>query len=269
MGRVFTWDASIPEKSSFHRVATDLREALSAEPSVPFASFIGSFVSGEFNFRSDLDCVVIYETEKEESVMKVTHEVNRRAHALHVPINFTACDTLVAGTRFHHLGTAFVRHLQSSIDAGGLIKGNLANLLAPASPAEQEIESYLRVKMSGLQATLMRKASLSEEETVRFLGKALEAPIHVARKMLIYEGTLQGDSKREVAETYRERMPEPLSRQLDWLLALDKWYSGHLFLQTEKPDYEGYLDGLVRIEQGVPRVLQFLRSNILRLNDGR
>lgn len=201
--------------------------------------------------------------------MSAMHEVNQFAHALHVPINFTPCDTVLATTRLHHLHRSFILHLQASIDAGGLIKGDFLNLLAPTIPAAQEIESYIKMKMYSMQESLAQMTCFSEERLAAFLKKALEASTHVARKMLIYEGTLRGDSKREVQERYRETMPNVLSRQFDFLLSLDHAYSIDLELQMEEPNREKYKKALGRLQNQLPRVLAFLRSNIIRLNDAR
>ncbi len=270
MGQVLTWDAiqagRIPKKESFHQVAAPLREVLSVEPSVVSALLFGSVVRGDFNIRSDIDCVVIYETEQQTWAMNAMHEVGRAAHALHVPINFAPCDTVVAKTHLHHFGGEFIRHLQASMDTGGLIKGNLVDLLAPTIPAKQEIESYLRVKMYNMTRSLAEMVSFSEERMAAFLKKALEASTHVARKMLIYEGNMRGDSKRDVRERYRETMPSALSRQFDHLLAMDSMYSTHLRLQVDQPDQGSYLEALGRLQAELPRVLEFLRSNILRLD---
>lgn len=273
MGQVFTWDSvrdgRIPKKESFHHVATILRETLSSKPSIVSALLFGSVVRGDFNVRSDIDCVVIYKTDEEARAMHAMHEVDQMAHALHVPINFTPCDTVLAETRLHHLGMSFIRHLQASIDAGGLIKGNLVDLIAPTIPAEQEIESYIKMKMYSMQESLAQMTSFSEERRVAFLKKALEASTHVARKMLIYEGTLRGDSKKEVWERYRETMPKSLADQFDHLLRLDSGYSTDLELQLEEPNQGKYEASLYQLREQLPKVLGFLRSNILRLNETR
>ncbi len=274
MGQVFTWDAirtgRIPRLESFQRVADILRRSLSSEPFVVSALLFGSVVRGDFNIRSDIDCVVIYETIREGQAVRIMHNINRMAHALHVPINFTPCDTVLARTRLHHLGTSFIRHLQASIDAGGLIKGNLVDLLAPTIPVDQEIESYIKMKMYSMQESLAQMTYFGDEKLAAFLKKALEAPMHVARKMLIYEGTLQGDSKKEVQGRYRETMPSHLWKQFDALLRVDSWYSTELeatIRSSGKVSYYGIvLDGL---KQELPAVLEFLRSNILRLNKAR
>lgn len=273
MGRVFTWDSiragEIPKKESFHHVARALRSTLANEPAVISALLFGSVVRGDFNIRSDVDCVVIYETHGEQSAMEAMHEIDRWAHALHVPINFTPCDTVLARTRLHHLGASFVQHLQVSIDAGGLIKGDLVNLLAPTISTAQEIESYIKMKMYSMQESFAQMTSFSKERLVAFLKKALEASTHVARKMLIYEGMLQGDSKKAIRERYRDTMPAHLAGQFDHLLGIDSQYSSELDFQLEYPNQERYAIALAGLQGELPRVIEFLRSNILRLNETR
>lgn len=272
MGQVFTWDAvqdgRIPRQESFHHIAKELRLKLSKEPSVVSALLFGSVIRGDFNIRSDIDCAIIYETQDEYQAMNAMHEIDQMAHALHVPINFTPCDTVLARTRLHHLGTSFIRHLQASIDAGGLIKGkgNLIDLIAPTVPGSQEIESYIRMKMYSMQESLAQMTFFSEERQAAFLKKALEASTHVARKMLIYEDTLHGDSKREVQERYRETMPSVLSEQFDHLVNLDRLYTTDLEIQLEKLDEGSYRKVLSKLQAQLPSVLEFIRSNIIRLD---
>ena len=155
------------------------------------------------------------------------------------------------------------------MDIGGLIKGNFVDLLAPTIPVVQEVESYIKMKMYGLQTALTQMAFFSEAELVRFFRKALEAPTHVARKMLIYKDALGGDSKREVQERYRETMPAVLSKRFDYLLSLDRSYSMDLEIQMEEPNQEKYRKTLDQLQKQLPKVLAFLRANILVINDAR
>lgn len=270
MGQIFTWDAvrtgKVPVRESFDIVARQIRATLSVEQAVVSALLFGSVVRGDFNLRSDIDCVVLYETEKQEPAIRAMHSVDRLAHSLHVPINFTPCDTVLAQTRLHHLGTSFIRHLQASIDAGGLIKGNLTEALATTISVNQEIESYIKMKMYSMQESFAQMTSFSEERMASFLKKAMESTTHVARKMLIYEGTLGGDSKRQVQSRYRETMPKRLSSLFDYLLELDSLYSEVLEDQIKNPDESSYKLILYGIQKNLPQVLEFLRLNILHLN---
>ena len=69
MGKVFTWDEinskKIPQVDSFHKVSSEIREILLPEKSIVTALLFGSVVRGDFNIRSDIDCVIIYETGRE------------------------------------------------------------------------------------------------------------------------------------------------------------------------------------------------------------
>lgn len=270
MGQVFTWDAvrlgQIPKKESFRVVENLTRVMLSVEPAVVSALLFGSVIRGDSSIRSDVDCVVVYKTDQEHAAMKVMNTIDRMAHALHVPVNFTPCDTVLAGTRLHHLGVSFVRHLQASIDAGGLIKGEFLGLLAPTISPEQEIESYIKMKMYSMQESLAGAPSFSDERMALFLKKGLEATTHVARKMLIYESVLQGDSKREIQKRYKEVMPKELADMLDFLLELDLYYSMELDVQVRHPNLDNYKRVLSQLFDAMPLVLTFLRANIIRLN---
>lgn len=160
MGQVFTWEdvskGQIPKLESFHRMTEAIRERFVREPSIVTALLFGSVVRGDFNIRSDIDCVVIYDRQREMVAMDVMHQADAAARALHVPLSLTTCDTVLARTRLHTFGTAFIRHLQAAIDAGGLIKGSLADL-APTVPAAQEIESYISQKMYSLHRSRLRR----------------------------------------------------------------------------------------------------------------
>jgi predicted nucleotidyltransferase len=275
MGQVFTWEAiragKIPKRENFHTVAKYLQNTLATEPSVVSALLFGSVVRGDFNVRSDIDVVVIYETEREKEAMVAMHHINQRAQDLHVPINFTPCDTLLAQTRLHHLGSSFMRHLQASIDAGGLIKGDLVSMLAPTVTPEDEIESYIKMKMYNMQESMAQMTSFSEERLVSFYKKALEASTHVARKMLIYEGTLVGDSKKQVQERYWETMPPELAHLFDGLVGHDRFYTELLEAQLQNPCERVYNRGLreLMVDNCLPQTLRFLRLNIIRLHGAR
>jgi hypothetical protein len=187
-----------------------------------------------------------------------------KTHA--VPINFTPCDTRLAKTRLHHLGSSFIRHLQASINYGGLIKGDLIGALAGTISAEDEIESYIKTKMYNLQESYAQMAAFSEERMASFLKKALESATHVARKMLIYECKLAGDSKQEVQARYQEAMPANLAKLFDGLLVLDAWYTSELKRQLRRPDQHQYEGVLKALRLKLPLILEFLRWNIIRLD---
>ena len=270
MGKIFTWDeiraGKIPTYESFNLVASTIRDSFLIEQSIVTALLFGSVVRGDSNQRSDIDCLVLYKTEHERLAIEAMHRVDRIAHSLHVPINFTPCDTILGKTRLHHVGSSFIRHLQASIDAGGIIKGTIDEHLAATISVDQEIESYIKMKMYSMQESFAQMTSFSDEKMAAFLKKAMESMTHVARKMLIYEGLLEGDSKRQVQVSYRKAMPVELSSLFDSLLESDAWYSSELEEQIRNPNEERYTVTLSTLQIKVPEVLEFLRRNILRLD---
>lgn len=273
MGKVFTFEeieeGRVPRPENFNLVASRLREELLYESSVVCALLFGSVVRGDSTIRSDVDCVVVYDVQKEKSAVRVMHRLNRFANTLHIPINYTPCDTAVARTYLHALGKAFVQHLQAAIDAGGIIKGNLVDILAPTMSATQEVESYISRKMFSLMESYAEMSTYSEERLFAFLKKALEAPMHVARKMLIYEGTMQGDSKREVQEQYKVTMPMRLVKQFEGLQLGDSLYTKELKHQIKHPNEVEYKNELLALRMQLPYVLEFIRGNIQYLDAAR
>lgn len=267
MGQVFTWGdvrlGRIPKMDDFKLVAEKIKATLSQEESVVAALLFGSVVRGDFNIRSDLDCLVIYETDKEWAVAEVIYKLDSEARALHVPINFTPSDTALAKTRLHHLGVTFLKHLESSIEAGGTIKGNLQDLCVLRFSPKEEVEWYIRTKMYNLQESYLGMATFSEERIHSFLKKAYEAPIHVARKMLVYIGAPFCDSKAEVVRLYREKMPQELYKKLSFVRYIDDYYTKELETQLEKPNADTYAWEIGRLKTETPAVLEFLRANIL------
>ncbi len=273
MGQIFPWGAicekKVPAIESFTNVKQKLIEALTAEPSIVCGLLFGSVIRGDFNIRSDVDCVVIYEKEQQKKALAALHRVGRVAFALHVPIEYTTCDTTVAKTHLHHFGPAFVRHLQSAIEDGGLVKGGFAGLLAPSVSEKIEIESYVRNKMGSLGDAFSDSVAFSDERMAAFLKKAFEAPMHIARKVLIYEETIRGDSKKDVQMRYRETVSQRLSKLFDYLIAVDAWYTKELVKHLEGPDKTAYTILLRTLEGEIVNVLEFLRLNIARFNGAR
>ena len=272
MGQVFTWEdvarGRVPYPEDIQEVVHLVRRRLADEPGVKFATLFGSVVRGDFDIRSDIDCLMVFENAHEAQVRKVTNALSTFARELYVPINFTPCDVAMAQTRFHHLGTAFIRHVSGTMRVGGLIKGeSFLEVLAPTVPVDQEIESYLKMKLYTMMECLASDSVFSEEQQVRFFKKGLEAVTHTARKVLLYEDLLVGDSKQEVRMRYREVMPQNLSDMLDALIMLDHLYTEELYDQLDDGLNEAkYRAVLSLLSLGMPSIAEFIRLNILHIS---
>lgn len=266
MGQVFTWEAvrqgHIPQLDSFTEVVDTLRKEIAGEPSIIGALVCGSVIRGDHTIRSDIDCFVVYDHEQEYEAFRYMQQATSRAAQLHVPLGFIPCDMLLAGTRMHHVGISFRRHLEKSIDAGGLLKGDPLKYFTHSLLVEDELESYLRVKMYNLQEAWGQIDTFSEERVVAYLRKLLEAPLHVARKTLAHREPLPVDSKVYIRQHYRLTMPEEMATQLDFLIDMDAWYSHELVSAIRTLDEESYRSTIEHLRTASGRVLAFVRSNL-------
>jgi predicted nucleotidyltransferase len=266
MGQVFTWDAvrrgHVPQLESFDRVIDSLRREITTVPSIVGAIVCGSVTRGDHTVRSDIDCFVLYDHRHDRAVFSYMQEASDHAAAQHVPLNFIPCDTLLAETRMHHIGISFAQHLQKSIDAGGLLKGNPLALITPSIHVRDELESYMRKKMHTLQENWSQISTFSEERVASYLRKLLEAPLHIARKVLAHREPLSLDSKAYIRKRYRSSMPVDLVSRLDYLIAADEWYTDELYKALAHPNRHAYRSVLTKLVDLSPRVLRFVRSNL-------
>ncbi|OGF76371.1 hypothetical protein A3H65_01155 [Candidatus Giovannonibacteria bacterium RIFCSPLOWO2_02_FULL_45_14] len=269
MGRIFTWDEisnlRVPRTLDFQKVAGLLKEEISREPSIVSAVIFGSVLRGDFNCRSDIDCLVIYDSVREIQAATFLQQLDEKARALNVPINFTPCDHTIATTRFHQLGPLFLKHIYRAVETGGLIKGDFRGRLAASVMPREEIESYVRSKMYTIQEGYAEMRTFGDERLAVFLKKVLEAPMHVALKMLLFIGEVEDDSKKAVAAKYAMIFPEELWDRLFRIIDIDKWYTGEVNRQLDKKDRHTYNLCMREIRLEIPQTLKFLRSNILYL----
>lgn len=266
MGQVFTWDAlqrgHVPRLESFVEVVETLRRELSDVSSIPGALVCGSVVRGDHTIRSDIDCFVIYEEAQEHEAFEYMQQATAFAASKYVPLGFIPCDTLLAKTRMHHVGGSFLRHLEKSVEAGGLLKGNPLAEVVHSLRERDELEAYLRVKMYNLQEAWSQVRTFSDERTASYLKKLLEAPLHIARKTLAHIEPLSRDSKSYIQNRYRGVMPRELSLQLDYLVSKDEIYTLELKRAVNAPKEESYRQLLEHLVGQSETVLQFIRSNL-------
>ncbi len=271
MGRVFSWPdieaGQIPKITDFPVVVRHIRKVIEAEDSIAGALLCGSVLRGDHNCRSDIDCVVIYNTKSERRAMEVLQGITEFASKRYVPVGFVPCDSSTVLTRFHHLGPAFCIHLQTAIQNGGVISANPLDLLGEeGGDMISEVEWYLRTKLYRLQEGLAKYPSMSMERKCGFLQKSLEAPSHVARKMLHLFDKDKNDSKKAIVDRYCAVMPHELGQRLVFLTSTDADYTRRLREQLKHPDREQYQDAWEIIEQTPYWALNFLRESIVQVN---
>jgi hypothetical protein len=118
---------------------------------------------------------------------------------------------------------------------------------------------YLQTHWAGYSA-------LAVGEQERFLQKAFEAPMHVARKTLAWFGPLQGDSKAYVEKMYTHQMPGDMAELLKVLRRVDADYSAELERQILYPRRREYLDFLHHLERMVPETINFVGKTLLYID---
>jgi predicted nucleotidyltransferase len=269
MGQIFTWhdvlEGNVPEPQDFAKVVDILKEDFKFSrraDAIQGALICGSVTRGDYNIRSDIDCFVVYDKQQEQDAFRFMQKMSSVARILHVPLCFIPCDSVLVRTRMHHIGPSFFRHLERSVEAGGLLKGKPLAVIQNTLSEKEELEGYLRVKMYNLQEGLGQYWAFSNEHRAQFLKKLLEAPMHVARKTLARLGFLEEDSKAYIRERYTEVMPAELSAMLQILIDLDLVYTRYLQEQLNAPDEESYTLLLTRIVNQAGLVLSFVRANL-------
>lgn len=270
MGSVFTAEEverrHVPSVENFPNAIELLKKRLRADPAIIAALLLGSVVRGDFNRRSDIDCMAVYETSQEHQAQMTLQAVTWECKQMYVTINFIPCDSETAKSGMHHFGPGFVGHLENSKNAGGVVKGDVVSKIGPTVTREEEAKTYVRSKLYNLEESYSQYSSFSNERKVGYLKKILEAPVHVVRKVVGMQGTLADDSKRAVIARYAEIAPPNLLNELNELVALDAWYTAEVDAVMQYFDRERYGACLQRIEAAIPKTVAFVRANALLLD---
>jgi predicted nucleotidyltransferase len=270
MGKIFGWSEvvndKIPPLDNFTLIGKALRERLKDREEITAALLCGSVVRGDHTIRSDIDCVVVYDASRRTQAFGLMEVLARQAKKYNVPLSFIVCDTAIAASRMHHLGPSFTEHLKRSYRAGGAIAGDVADMLKDSVSKTEEIESYLRFKFYTLEEAWATYVSRSAERQLELLKKTWEAPMHIARKMLAHRGPLAGDGKGVVRSQYAASMPAKLSEPFESFFLSEALYEEELQRQMQGvQSRDSYLFALRHLEQEAPRVLEFIRGNLLHI----
>lgn len=270
MGRVFTFseivNKHVPNISDFPIVVQKLREDLANNKSVVGAILCGSVVKGDFNIRSDIDCVVVHRPSKTDNFDLITWSIVQIANELHIPLEFILVDTEIAGTKCHPIDYLFNCHLREAVVNGGLIKEDPQKYFSFFDRSgEREFQDYLKHKLEKFSKAIVMYNYLDEKETYRLLQKMLEVPVHIARKMLQMSGRLTcGDGKYAVINAYPEIASKDELRLFYRLVYADYSYDLELTRQLEKPNEQRYIQVIGKLSQHLWDAHEFVRLNALR-----
>jgi hypothetical protein len=271
VGKVFSWDEikrkEVPDRADFSAVVGEIRQGLEAVEGVFGGVLCGSVLLGFSNQRSDIDCVVVYDPNKRREVATALQGINRMARGLHVPIEFIPLDWKIARTPLHHIRLSFVSHLQFAVDKGGLIKENPLPLLNLEGLTDlEDVRSYLRNKLRSLDKGVVALPKMEPAELHKFLQKVLEAPVHIARKILWWKKAATPDeSKRTVSTHYSGIAGAEELKLFTKITDADAKYTTELLVQLRYPDKDQYSRAIGELKDLVWDTLEFVRLSALRL----
>lgn len=274
MGKVFTFDEikhkCVPELGSFNFVLDELKDWLSKSPAIIGAIICGSAVTAvKFNRRSDIDCVVIHRQDMTREAVEVYQNLQQFAAKRFVPLELITFDDLTVRQHRNHLfSCTFGRHLARSANKGGIIKTNpLPDSCLFCASRNSDIVNYLCHKLETISKGLNRMPIMDEAELCRFLQKVLEAPIHIARKMLELNNRLVDDSKQAVRGIYLSTATQKEKDYFQVLCDFDKDYSEELEAQLESIEPTRYQNQLDLLKNAAYLCHDFIRINLAKLSE--
>lgn len=271
MGKVFSWneieERKIPQPQDFETVVSKIRQELGVADGVIGGILCGSILWNSCNQRSDIDCVVVYDHTKRREVVEVLRGINQVAADLHVPTELIPLDLHIARTPLHHIGLSFAVHLRYATENGGLIKTNPLPLFAfDDAGVVDDVRGYLRNKLRRLEKGLSALPAMESAELHRFLQKVLEAPVHVARKILWWQKVeTPDDAKRTVIRYYPDIASAQERELFAKITAADSQYTTELLAQLQNPDKSRYSEAIEEVKDLAWNTLEFVRLNALRL----
>ncbi len=271
VGKVFSWnevgEKKIPQLLDFTTIVNKIRQDLEAADGVVGGILCGSILWNSYNQRSDIDCVVVYDPAKRREVFDALRGINQAAADRHVPAEMIPLDLHIAGTPLHHIGLSFAAHLRYAAENGGLIKENpLPLLVFDDANGIEDVRGYLRNKLRRLEKGLSALPTMEVAELHRFLQKVLEAPVHVARKILWWQKVeTPDDAKRTVMRHYPDIANAQERDLFAKITAADSEYTTELLAQLQHPNEGRYSRAIEEIKDLAWDTLEFVRLNALRL----
>lgn len=270
MGQVFPFSdivaGQIPSLESFGKVVGKIRQDIALLPEVTGGVLCGTMLIGGHTNRSDIDFFVLYQ--ETQAVVECFHEIRIFAEDLHIPLDYIPLDSDLAEIPDDHtIGPTLVDHLRIAIRNGGAIKADPTPFIKfQHLTATGDTRAFICNKLRRLRKAWLDLPVLSEELEYTFYKKLLEAPVHIARKVIYCHKIIfprDDDSKEEVIKLYPRIDHQETNQLLTQLVALDRRYSEVLFEQLKNPNEEEYSGVIREIKQAIPMVLRFARLNLL------
>lgn len=280
MGRVFSYPevfaGHVPTMEGFASVRDTLRRSIEDCPYISAGLFCGSSVRGDWNVCSDIDALIYYPYDDEAKVARELAAIHGFARQFYVPLQLMPIPTGIAERGLHSIHTYFLNHLQRCAKKGGVVsKDYLHKIYVDWCDPRVVVLEYIKMKMGKLRRRMHEFGGYSHDpDLYDYLGKALSAPVYVARMILECEGLLEeDDTKNTVVEHYCASLSGDTARGnvtqlLQYLYALEQRYSSVLgeALHGELNGEIPYREIIKEIMLSVRFVLMFLEWNAAHLD---
>jgi predicted nucleotidyltransferase len=220
----------------------------------------GSIIHSRQNMASDVNCLIMYKEADRGAAMLLCQSLHKRAKNLHVPLELILISDIDTDEQCHTLQASLLMHLQKGV----IIKTNLLNQIQFSHDRIKDAIDYLAHKKDKWQKRWGKLSCLSDEEYHELLADIIEAPIHIARHILIATHIeMSDDSKNTVISLYNKHYPKE-AILLNQLYEINQTYKA--IINKEKINLHNYKDLLLKIEQAIGKAVDFTTANQLILN---
>lgn len=272
MGRIFSWneieEKKIPQLQNFTNLVNQIRKELEILDGIIGGILFGSMLWNNHNQRSDIDCLLVYNPIAQKKVFKVLNYINKIASDFYIPLEIIPLDLRIIKTSLHHIGLSFADHLNYAVKNGGIIKTNpLPFFIFNNKNKDDDIREYLKNKLRKLEKGLSAIHIMKDADLYRFLQKILEAPVHVARKILWWQNIkMPNDSKQTVSFHYLNIANQKEKELFIKINAIDSQYTTELLKQLKNPNKIEYNKIINEIKKIAWDTLKFVKLNAFRID---
>lgn len=275
MGKVYSPDeyvaGQIPNLAHFSALIRSLRAFVDHSDAILGGVLFGSALHNTHNFRSDVDCLLMFAEKDRENAQTLVRSWSQLAARHYIPVEPIFLEQQVAQQGLHNIEGSFLTHLQWCAAHGGRMKHSPLHWISRKGALPELVDDlrYMRHKHADLEKGTARFESLGQSRYTH-LQKCLEAPVYVARKVLgLLKIRLPRDTKEEVIRAYRENMPEEMTALLRRVQEIDSAYTSGLteLRMLPEPNPEAYAKLLQLVEQAMIPSVRFVRLNLQYLNE--
>lgn len=268
MGKIFTpktiIEGGVPLMKNYSDVQGKVLGWLQEADFIRASLIYGSLISDDANNRRDIDWLVVCDSDYLDKARELLSEAVVYARSKNVDLKFRPYDHESALRGDHGITMSFWTHLEYMCGSGGVIKGRPLEYFKFVDHGETH--AYAIHIIENLFKGRIEWIIMSEEQQYHFLQKAIEAPIHLARKILWEKKVAYEfyDAKNDTLECYVKHIGGERASLLANIISVDREYSA--LLEKYAIGYElflkEYISMIEKIEECIEDVEQFFRLNL-------